>query len=353
MTINPQIKSDLNYIHKNFDKKKIFKNKNVLITGYNGFIGYELSKYLIYFKKKLKINFLYLTDIKFKKKRFEDKKIILKKFDVIQENLENIVNKKIHIIIHAASIASPKLYRKNPIQTIESNVVGLTKLLKYSYKKKIDRLLYFSSSEIYGSPDKKNIPTKEDYNGNVSTTGPRACYDESKRFCETLCSIYNTNYGSPVRVVRPFNNYGPGMKLEDGRLPADIAKNILKNRDIIIHSDGTPTRTFCYIADAIVGYLKVLSFNKFEIFNVGNDKGEINVKNFSKIFLDIYKKKFNIKNKSKIKFKKSSEKNYLKDNPYRRCPNIYKAKKLLNFKPKINLREGLHNYLNFLKYNNE
>ena len=88
---------------------------------------------------------------------------------------------------------------------------------------------------------------------------PRACYDESKSFCETLCATYNIKYGTPVRIVRPFNNYGPGMKLEDGRLPADIVKNILKNKNIIIHSDGTPTRTFCYISDAIIGYLKVLS----------------------------------------------------------------------------------------------
>lgn len=353
MKINPQLKLDLNFIHKNFKEKKIFKNKNVLITGFNGFIGYELSKYLIYFKKELNINFLYLTDIKFKNKKYNDKKIILKKFNVVDQNIEDIINKKIHIIIHAASIASPKLYRKNPIKTIESNVVGLTKLLKYGYKKKIDRLLYFSSSEVYGSPDKKNIPTSENYNGNVSTTGPRACYDEAKRFCETLCSTYNFKYKLPVRVVRPFNNYGPGMKLNDGRLPADIAKNLFKNKDIIIHSDGSPTRTFCYVADAIVGYLKVLSYKKFEIINIGHDQGEISVKEFAKIFLDIYKKKFNKNSLSKIKFKKSTEKNYLKDNPSRRRPNLNKAKNILKFYPKIGLREGLYNYINFLNHKND
>ena len=351
--MNAQLKLDLNYIHKNFENKKIFKNKNILITGFNGFIGYELSNYLIKFKKELKINYLYLTDIKFKKTKINDKKIIFKKYDVVKQNLEKITKKKIHIIIHAASIASPTIYRKNPIQTIESNVIGLTKLLKYGHKKKIYRLLYFSSSEIYGSPNKKNIPTKENYNGNVSTTGPRACYDESKRFCETLCSTYYNKYRIPVRIVRPFNNYGPGMKLNDGRLPADIAKNIIKGKNLIIHSDGNPTRTFCYIADAIIGYLKVLSFNKFEIFNIGNDNGEITVKEFVKTFHDISKKQFKKNNRSKILYKKSKEKNYLKDNPTRRCPNIKKARKLLNFKPKINLKKGLYNYLNFLNYNND
>ncbi len=346
--MNSQLKFDLNYINNNFKNKNLFKNKNVLITGFNGFIGYELSNYLIYFKKKLQINYLYLTDIKFKKFTVHDKKIIFKKFDVINQNLEAVIKKKIDIIIHAASFASPIKYRKKPVETIESNVIGLTKLLKYSKKKKIDRLLYFSSSEIYGSPDKKNIPTAETYNGNVATIGPRACYDESKRFCETLCYTYNEKYGVPVRIVRPFNNYGPGLKTNDGRLPADIAKNIIDKKNLIIHSDGKPTRTFCYISDAIVGYLKALSFKKFEIFNIGNDAEEINVKNFSKKFLKVSNSMFDTKNNIKIIFKKSDEKNYLKDNPTRRRPNLEKAKKLLNYNPKISLEKGLYNYLNFL-----
>ncbi len=351
--MNPQLKLDLNYIDNNFRNKKLFKNKNILITGFNGFIGYELSHYLIYYKKKLQINYLYLTDIKFKKFKVNEKKIIFKKFDVINQNLETVIKKKIDIIIHAASFASPTKYRKKPIETIESNVIGLTKLLKYSKKKKVDRLLYFSSSEVYGSPDKKNIPTKENYNGNVATIGPRACYDESKRFCETLCFTYNEKYGVPVRIVRPFNNYGPGLKINDGRLPADIAKNIIKKKNLIIHSDGKPTRTFCYISDAIVGYLKALSFKKFEIFNIGKDTEEINVKNFSKKFLEVSDSTLNKKSKIRIIFKKSKEKNYLKDNPLRRKPNLEKAKKLLNYNPKISLKKGLYNYLNFLIHEND
>mgnify|MGYP001199405401 FL=1 len=348
--MNPQLKSDLQYIHKNFDNKKIFKDKNILITGFNGFIGFELSNYFINYKKELKINNLYLTDINFKKKKFNNKKIQLIKFNVIKDDLEKVIQNKINIIIHAASIASPKRYRKNPIQTIESNVVGLTKLLKYSHKKKIDRLLYFSSSEIYGSPDSNNIPTSEIYNGNVSTMGPRACYDESKRFCETLCYIYNQKFNVPVRIVRPFNNYGPGMKTNDGRLPADIADSIINNKALIIHSNGRPTRTFCYIADAILGYLKVLSYKKFEVFNIGNDSEEISVNKFVKTFLECSKNFFPNNKKNKILFKKSKEKDYLKDNPSRRRPNIKKARQLIKFKPTINLKKGLNNYLNFLSY---
>ena len=107
--MNSQLQQDLEYIHRNFKNKKVFKNKNVLITGFNGFIGYELSNYLIKYKKKLKINYLYLTDINFKKKNTYDAKIIFKKYDVINQNLENLIKKKIHIIIHAASITSPAI----------------------------------------------------------------------------------------------------------------------------------------------------------------------------------------------------------------------------------------------------
>ena len=136
-------------------------------------------------------------------------------------------------------------------------------------------------------------------------------------------------------------------------MPADIVKNILKNKNIIIHSDGTPTRTFCYISDAIIGYLKVLSFSKFDIFNIGHDRDELNVTKFAKLFLNLYKNEFNKNCKSTIKYKKSLEKNYLKDNPKRRCPDINKARKLLKFSPQVNLNKGLFNYLNFLKYNND
>ncbi len=339
---------DLSYIYKNINKK-YFSNKRVLIIGCEGFLGFYLKNFFINYFNNLGIKKLYLADILFKKKKKLKKNIKEVKFDIAKDKIEKI-DKNLDIIIHAASIASPILYRKFPLQTADSNVDGLRKILEYSKNKKSKvKILYFSTSEIYGDPSSKDIPTKEDYRGNVSCTGPRACYDESKRFSETLCYIYAKYFKVPVVVVRPFNNFGPGLKVNDGRLPADLAKAILKNKNIIIHSNGKPTRSFCYISDAIIGFLRSITFPKYEIFNIGNDKEEISVSTLANLYSLVGKKHF--KYSSKIKFKKNKDKDYLVDNPNRRCPNISKARKLLKFSPKIKTSNGIERYLLFLKYN--
>src|SRR3989344_9407558 len=144
-------------------------------------------------------------------------------------------------IIHAASFASPTVFRQYTVETINANVLGLYKILEYMLQRKKKKrpfsgLLFFSSSEIYGDPTEVNIPTPETYRGNVSCTGPRACYDESKTFGETLCVNFSKVYGLPIKIVRPFNNYGPGLKITDGRVIPDFAKNILTNKNITLLS---------------------------------------------------------------------------------------------------------------------
>ena len=122
---------------------------------------------------------------------------------------------------------------------MDANVIGLRKLLDYYKEKPIKSFLFFSSSEVYGDPDPNRIPLEEDYRGNVATIGPRACYDEAKRFGETMSYLFAEKYNLPIKIVRPFNNYGPGMNLNDKRVPADFAKAVFENRDIEIFSDGT------------------------------------------------------------------------------------------------------------------
>ena len=177
--------------------------------------------------------------------------------DITDAKMEKIPEaEKADIIIHMASIASPTFYRKYPLETVDANIWGLRKLLDYYKNKSVRGFLFFSSSEIYGDPAPECIPINEEYRGNVSTMGPRACYDEAKRFGETLCHIFSAQFELPITIARPFNNYGPGMHLGDKRVPADFARAIFSNQDIEIFSDGSPTRTFCYISDAITGYLK-------------------------------------------------------------------------------------------------
>lgn len=361
MVLNKQAieKRDLEYIHnKAGEEFEILSGNTILFTGANGFLGYYFIKSIlawndIYPNKKI---IVYALDnftagvSKWLQKR-GDIKIL--KIDVTKYKIS--ANQNFDYIIHAASIASPIFYRKYPIETINANVQGLYNILAYMLKrqktkKSVKGLLFFSSSEIYGDPTEGNIPTPETYRGNVSCTGPRACYDESKRFGETLCVNYSRVHNLPIKIARPFNNYGPGLKLDDGRVIPDFANNILRSIDITLLSEGSATRTFCYIADATVGYIKILIRGKAsESYNIGVEKPEISMIDLAEKMKYIGLKHFGYS--GKIIKKKSEDKNYLSDNPNRRCPQISKAKKDLDYKPQILLDKGLTNTLLWYKGN--
>jgi dTDP-glucose 4,6-dehydratase/UDP-glucuronate decarboxylase len=355
--INEIEKKDLDYIHqKTQEEFEILSGNTILFTGANGFLGYYFIKSIllwndIYPNKKIIIYALdtYLNGIP----QWLSKRDFLEtpKKDITKYNPPK--NQKFDYIIHAASIASPVFYRQYPIETINANVLGLYNILKYMVRRRktkapVKSMLFFSSSEIYGDPTNDNIPTPETYNGNVSCTGPRACYDESKRFGETLCISYSKVYNLPIKITRPFNNYGPGLKNTDGRAISDFANEIINDRNIILLSRGTPTRTFCYIADAVVGYLKVLIRGKSsEFYNIGVEKPEISMIDLAEKMRKIAVRRFGYS--GRIIMKESEDKNYLTDNPNRRCPQISKAKKNLGFKPEITLEEGLERTLFWYK----
>jgi UDP-glucuronate decarboxylase len=252
-------------------------------------------------------------------------------------------------IIHAAGIASPPFYRKHPLKTIDANINGLRNLLDYSVAradsgKPVSGFLFYSSSEIYGDPSADWIPTPEDYRGRVSCTGPRACYDESKRFGETLCVVFAQQHGVPTKMARPFNNYGPGLKITDRRVISDFAREIIAGRDIVMYSDGRPTRTFCYSADAIVGYYKVLIRGlPGEPYNVGTERPEISVAELAQRMVDLGGQLLGYR--GKLVRAVNPEADYLIDNPNRRCPSIDKARRQLGYEPKIDIDEGLRRSL--------
>ena len=180
----------------------------------------------------------------------------------------------------------------------------------------------------------------------MATIGPRACYNEAKRFGETLCYLYAREFGLPVTIVRPFNNYGPGMRLDDRRAPADFARAVVGGEDIVLYSDGTPTRTFCYVADAVAGYLKALVYGEFDVFNIGSDGPEISIRKLAEIYVEIGKKLSAYG--GRVRSELPEDKEYLTHNPTRRCPNIDKARRLLGYSPKIGLQEGVERHLRFV-----
>jgi UDP-glucuronate decarboxylase len=260
-------------------------------------------------------------------------------------------------IIHGASIASPTYYRKYPIETMDANVGGLRQLLDHCLERQrrgapVKGVLFYSTSEIYGDPSPENIPTPETYRGNVSCTGPRACYDESKRFGETLCVNFAKAHGLPVTIARPFNNYGPGLKITDKRVLPDFARDVLAGRDITMRSNGSPTRTFCYTADAIAGYYKILIRGvPGEAYNIGVDTPEISMAELAEMVVRQSRELFGYH--GRIVHQPSTEPDYLVDNPNRRCPVIDKARKELGYTPSIGLEEGLRRTLIWYRDNQE
>ncbi len=357
--------NDLEYICSNL--KEVFaclSGKRLLITGGAGFLGYYLIQSILYWNKKtddgqhIKIsvydNFIrgvpeWLTKLE------ENVNLILVKHDITKPLPVDI--KDFHYIIHAASIASPTYYRMYPIETMDANVNGLRILLEYCQRQKekkrpVEGFLYFSTSEIYGDPMPENIPTPESYNGNVSCTGPRACYDESKRYGETLSVIFSKKYDLPIKIARPFNNYGPGLKITDKRVIPDFIRDILEGRDIIMLSDGSPTRTFCYIADAIVGYYKILVRGKSgKPYNIGVEDPEISIADLAERVVCQARELFDYK--GKVVHQTTTDENYLVDNPNRRCPNITEARNDLDYNPGIELYEGLRRSLIWYRENCE
>lgn len=359
------ILADLNYITENLSPElSELSNKRLMIAGGAGFLGYYLVQAILHWNKinsdKAPINLVvydnfmrgvpdWLEELRGKNN------IKIEKYDVIDPLPKDMGD--FQYIIHAATIASPIYYRLYPIETMDANVNGLRHFFDYCLQQKeqgkpVEGFLFYSTSEIYGDPTAENIPTPETYRGNVSCTGPRACYDESKRYGETLCVNFAQQHDLPIRIARPFNNYGPGLKISDRRAIPDFARNVLNGEDIVLLSDGAPTRTFCYVADAIIGYYKILVRGQNgESYNIGLDKPEISIRELAERTVQMSRELFDYKGKAV--FGVSDDKHYLTDNPNHRCPVITKARQHLEYNPRIGLEEGLKRSLLWYAENRE
>lgn len=330
--------------------------QSLLITGGAGFLGYYLVQAVLAWNNRVDAeqqiqltiydNYIrgvppWLTALK------DEPTLTLVRYDVIQPLPADMPD--FDFIVHAAGIASPRYYRLHPLETMDANINGLRSLLEHARQRQdtghpVKGMLFFSSSEIYGDPDASHIPTSEDYRGYVSCTGPRACYDESKRYGETLCVVFAQQYGVEVKVARPFNNYGPGLKISDRRVIPDFARDVLAGRPIVMHSSGTPSRTFCYSADAVTGYLKVLVRGRAgEAYNIGTESPEISMAALAERVAAVGRELLGYG--GEVIKQPSDEKDYLVDNPQRRCPSIAKARAELEYEPAISLDEGLRRSL--------
>ena len=299
--------------------------KNILITGGSGFIGSNLCRKLADNNKILCLDNYFSSDISNISDIYNKSNFSFYEKD-INDKIE--INEKIDLIYNLACPASPVHYQSNPVKTIQTNVVGSINLLELA-KKNNCKILQSSTSEIYGDPEQH--PQSESYWGNVNPIGIRSCYDEGKRCAETLFFEYHRIHDLNIKVVRIFNTYGPGMKMNDGRVVSNFIIQALKNQDITVYGDGSQSRSLCFIDDLVEGLIKMMNSEKQIVgpINLGSNN-EITV-------LDLAQKIINLSNsKSKIIFKKLPS-----DDPKKRKPDIRQANKQLNWKPKIDLEQGL------------
>ena len=304
--------------------------KKILVTGGLGFIGSHLCERLI----KLG-NYVICLDNEFTG-NIKNVEHLLKhpNFEFIRHDIIDPIKLEIDEIYHLACPASPKAYQYNSIKTIKTNILGTLNMLGLAKRTK-SKFLFTSTSEIYGDP---NIsPQNEEYWGNVNTIGIRSCYDEGKRLAETLTMEYNRNHNLNTRIARIFNTYGPNLSSDDGRVISNFICQALKNNDITIYGDGTQTRSFCYINDLIEGLIKLMDSNYNLPVNIGNPN-EITIKKIAELIVNM------TRSKSKIIYLPLP-----KDDPTNRKPDINRAKEVLNWEPKIKLKEGLIKTINYFK----
>lgn len=310
------------------DEGLAMEGDRVLVTGGAGFLGSWVCEALLQLGKRvvcvdnlasgLESNIAHLKgDFQFVKRDVSEPLELEDGFD---------------LVLHMASRASPFEFDKYPIEILRANTFGIVNALEVA-KSSGARFLYTSTSEVYGDPDPKFVPTPEGYNGNVSTIGPRGCYDEGKRAGEAYVMAYHRQYYLDTRMVRIFNTYGPRMRADDiyGRVVPRFIYQALHGEPITVFGDGTQTRSFTYVADQLEGILRALAVDGIggEVFNVGNEN-ETTVLELARLVKRL------TDSMSEIVFRPLP-----KDDPRRRCPDISKAKKALHWFPRTSLEEGL------------
>ena len=307
------------------------KKKN-LITGGAGFIGSHLAKKILEEGGEVICIDNFLTG----SENNIEELFKFKNFEFVKHDVTEPFNLNVDNIWHLACPASPVHYQYNPIKTTKTNFIGTYNMLGLA-KRVGAKILLASTSEVYGDPEEH--PQKESYKGSVSTTGIRSCYEEGKRIAETLCSDYQRIHGVDVRIMRIFNTYGPKMQTDDGRVISNFIVQALKQEKISIYGDGNQTRSFCYIDDLINGMILLMMSDYQNPINIGNPN-EFSIRELASLVREL------INPNLEFVYKELPE-----DDPKKRQPSIQLAKDLLDWEPKIELKDGLSKTIDWFKKN--
>jgi UDP-glucuronate decarboxylase len=331
------IQEDIIKIHnEKIPWSKIY-GKTFLVSGANGMIpSYMIHTILELNKKKSKkCKIIAIVNNKKESKSKFAEYLKDKNFRIIKQDVNKKfdIDEKIDYIIHAASKASPKYYNQEPVTTILPNILGTKNLLELGVKHNVECFLFFSSGEIYGNMA-DNIILETDV-GQIDPLELRSCYAESKRMGENMCVSWNKQFHIPTKIARIFHTYGPGVKLDDGRVFADFISDVVNNRDIRMKSNGNAKRPFCYITDTVTGlFLILLKGENKNAYNIANPSCIISIKDLAKTLTKLFPKK-----ELKIINEDVNHKKYLRSSTMNQIPNISKIKKL-GYNPKISIEEG-------------
>jgi UDP-glucuronate decarboxylase len=294
------------------------------VAGAAGFLGSHLSERLVtYGHEVLAVDNFYTGNKKNLKNLLGHQN-----FEILRHDVTEFLNVEVDFIVNLACPASPRHYQKFPVQTSRTSVLGIINLLDLANRLQIP-ILQASTSEVYGDP--KISPQKETYWGNVNPIGLRSCYDEGKRFAETLMFDYKRQYGTKVKIARIFNTYGPRMSFQDGRVVSNFVFQALQNNPITVYGDGSQTRSFCFVTDLVEGLISIiLSSDEFTgPVNIGNPE-ELSIHTLAESIIRLSE------SESKIEYLPLPE-----DDPQQRRPDISMAIDQLAWKPKVNVEQGL------------
>jgi UDP-glucuronate decarboxylase len=302
----------------------------ILVTGGAGFLGSHIVDRLLEANHDVLVVDNLYTGSKNNLAEHLDKP----NFEFMRHDVTSPLVVEVDGIFNLACPASPIHYQRDPVQTLKTSVHGAINMLGLAKRTK-SRILQSSTSEVYGDPEVS--PQREDYWGHVNPLGIRACYDEGKRAAETLFSDYHRQYGVDIRIARIFNTYGPRMSVGDGRVVTNFIVQALRNENITVYGDGSQTRSFCYVDDLVDGLISLFfSENNYDPINLGNP--------VPTSMLDLAQEILSLTNSnSKIIFDPLPP-----DDPKKREPDISKAKKLLNWEPRVSRTEGLKKTVDFL-----
>jgi UDP-glucuronate decarboxylase len=298
--------------------------KRVLVTGGAGFLGSHLCARLVSQECQVLCVDNYFTGTH----RNIEPLLGEHSFEAIRHDVTFPLYVEVDEIYNLACPASPIHYQHDPVQTTKTSVIGAINMLGLA-KRLRARILQASTSEVYGDPQVH--PQTEDYRGLVNIVGPRACYDEGKRCAETLFYDYKCQHRLAIRVARIFNTYGPNMHPQDGRVISSFIVEALKNEPITIYGSGSQTRSFCYVDDMIEGLTRLMNVECDDdgAVNLGNPV-EVTISEVAELIISL------VGSRSKIEFRPLPQ-----DDPRQRCPDITRAKELLHWLPKVQLKDGL------------